>query len=875
MAGHLYRKYISVVHSGLWVLIFSSILHLPLNAQKNTTPKSKKANLIDLFKELESTSNLIFNYDPDLVGQYYASTHLPEKSLPEKIDFILSDTPFEFKLLEENILIYLPEKKEIQLCGRVLNVLDKSPLPFANVLVEGQQKGTQSDVDGRFELSLEAYKNQSFQVSYVGFETKLLKLRDWPEDDCLMISLEIDQNLYGEEIIVRDYLAKGIEEGDAYSSINLNYDFLTKNYSNQEHDILKTVQLIPGITSTDESATNLVIRGATPDHNLILWEDVTLYDPGHIFGMISSINPFIVDNVQVFKGVFDSSYDNRIGGVVDISLPDSVVTNTNIGAGISMTAGNFFIEQPIIKNKLSLLVSGRKTIFDFFRSPTLNRYTQKVFQTSRIEENKMDEEEGYLTTEETLDFYDWNIKILAQPIEKLRLKTSIFKSDNFYNYFSFFDDDFSAVDYLSTENWASSSSADYQWNDFHNSDVKLSFSRYTNDYEFELLEDEALFFHSSNSNSITDFRFGIAHQYQNLKGLKFSVGYQYDSKEVSFSLLERNRNELEYFETEVDRGIFHNIYHSVSFQKDNLAVDWGLRVVNHAQTSSWLLSPRLNFQVKINPSLKFKFSGGILHQFISKLFAFNENGLTGSNNLWILNTFDGGPFLESRKVSFGVIFNQNGWLVDVDGYFNKTDGILGLTTSLQNSFEIDGTGSGRTRGVDILLQKRIKQYQFNLNYALSKNEYFFLAVEDDYFPAPNNQLHRLSIVNQLKIKHWQFSTTYQFKSGLPFNQPNGLIIEGYDDEDEMNYYTLDYNSINGQSLRDYHRLDVGVTYKRKLFNEKVNTEISFSILNLFNRDNLFSRDYFLNDESAPELDVLFFQRSLLRRTPLFMCRVEF
>ena len=115
-------------------------------------------------------------------------------------------------------------------------------------------------------------------------------------------------------MVVKDYILDGVTEGDAYSSVNLNYDQITNWQTNVEQDLFKTVQLIPGINSVDESATNLSIRGSSADQNLLIWEGAKLYEPGHLFGMISAVNPFVVHQMKVYKGVFEPKYDNVVGG---------------------------------------------------------------------------------------------------------------------------------------------------------------------------------------------------------------------------------------------------------------------------------------------------------------------------------------------------------------------------------------------------------------------------------------------------------------------------------------------------------------------------------------------------------------------------------
>ena len=234
-----------------------------------------------------------------------------------------------------------------------------------------------------FEFSFLAYKNQKITISYLGYISTTFMAQEFDVTKCKNILLRIDKYLFGSEIVVTDYILDGITEGEGYGAVNMSYDRLSNDHTNIEQDILKTAQLIPGITSIDESASNLQIRGGTADQNLILWEQATLYGPGHLFGMVSTINPFIVDQVKIYKGIFEPNYDNRVGGIVDMSLSDSVAAGFHGGVGTTFTEAHAFMEIPIVDKKLSLLAAGRKTINGIYNSPTLVNYSTKIFSENQ------------------------------------------------------------------------------------------------------------------------------------------------------------------------------------------------------------------------------------------------------------------------------------------------------------------------------------------------------------------------------------------------------------------------------------------------------------------------------------------------------------
>ena len=393
-----------------------------MNAQKNITA---------ILQEIESSSDWVFNYDPEALAAYTFEESLQKGAIKHQLQQIFYRTPFDFEINGESILIFLETPQTFRLCGTIQDIESKVGLPLANIYNSKQQNGTQTGENGYFETEIIAYKNELMTISYIGYKSQTLMVQEFDQQDCKTFSLQIDGDLFGEEIIVKEYILPEITEGKTFSGVHIDFQKLAQRQTIIEQDILKTVQLIPGVTSIDESATNLQIRGGTPDQNLVLWENVTLYDPGHLFGMVSAINPYVVKEVKVFKGAFDPRYDSRIGGIVDLSLSNTIDNQFHGGIGSNLTEAHTYIQAPIVKNKLSVLLSGRNSINKFYNSPTLQSYSTKVFQGSKVEDQKEDVAEGDVDANQQLDFYDINAKVIFQPTDKLTLKASWVKNTKY------------------------------------------------------------------------------------------------------------------------------------------------------------------------------------------------------------------------------------------------------------------------------------------------------------------------------------------------------------------------------------------------------------------------------------------------------------
>ncbi|MEM7361329.1 MAG: TonB-dependent receptor [Pseudomonadota bacterium] len=676
-------------------------------------------------------------------------------------------------------------------------------------------------------------------------------------------------------IIVKDYLLDGVTEGEEYGAVKMDYNRLSAWQNNVEHDILKTAQLIPGVTSVDESATNLSIRGSSADQNLLLWEGAKLYEPGHLFGMISAVNPFVVSSMKLFKGVSEPSYGNVVGGIIDLSLSDSVSTVLEGGLGTTWTEAHGYLAVPLVRKKMSLLLSGRNTIQGLIPSPTLSSYSAKVFQDSKIEEEEEEEE----SREQLLNFYDWNAKLLFRPNDHFFFKASYFRSSDEFNFEStLLEEEWSTIDIATSSTEAVSFSAEMKHTEGWSSKFAFANSAYQSDYRFAIisLDDEFEVFANDIYNDIVDRTLSWSSRVMLKKVGNLDFGYEFNRKRVNYNIREESAFEFEYDDFNAAAGHFHNFHSAISLEKKAWQMNGGIRAIYYRELDTWSFSPRFNLQYKLQPFLKLKISAGILHQYISQLKEFGDNDLGINNQVWILNRTEGESEATQRagKFSIGFLYKKNGWLLDVDGYRNKVTGLHTFSPLFGIDSEEDfSTGSSTALGIDLLLKKRLNNYQVWANYSLSDADFFFPEIEEATFPATNAQRHNLSLINSWKQENWNFSISYHYRTGLPYSYAEEVVP--FQEEDEI-YYGIEYESLNGEKLPEYERLDLGISYRAGLRNNKLKLEAAFSIINLLNRENIFGRDYYLDDvdEGDAEPELFFVDKQMLRRTPQLLLRLH-
>lgn len=822
----------------------------------------------ELINRIEATSDFVFNYDVAETNQFTVDNSVEELDSPQKIELLFRKSPFDIKRNGNSIIIKPATKRLYTTCGHVQNKLNNEALAFASIINE-TGTGVQTDENGYFEFDIESYKHQTISISYLGFNEKAIMVQD--AEECSQINMSVNTDLFNEEIIIKGYVEKGIQEGASFGSTKINNPKIDHSILGSDKDILRSVQHLPGINSTDDSATNLNIRGSSADQNLIVWEDVTLYNTGHLFGMISSINPYLIKETKIYKGVYGPDFANRIGGVVDIHLVDKVPSALQAGIGGDMTQAHAFLQLPLLKDKIGISIGGRKSAYGFFENtPTLKSYTNKVFQLSRIttdSEQETEENESELE----MDFYDVNTKLIAQIGRNTTFESSQFYAHNNFKFQSALNSlGIQTSDTLHNNTAALSNSLNIQWNRTNKSSIQFLYSNFEQEYSYQLRKQNTTSEKASKSivNDIKEYQFILNHKL-NVKQHLLHIGYEFDHKAVSYDWSQRSTFGNQFVNKESLTGYFHHLFGNMQFSINRFTIDLGSRLTYQSKVNSFRFAPRFHLKHQIFKQLSLKLSAGTFYQDVRQLYDVDDGDLSLVKQIWIFNTEKDSEILTSHKLNGGLLFSNKEWLVELESYFHFTRGISARNPSIRNSLVIDDMGKIKTSGLDILIHRKWKDYSSAFYYTVSSNQVSFpsLSEEDDseFFPANNDQTHILQFIQDWKYKNFSFNANIQYKTGLPFSDPSS--VEEYEDEDSDEVeYEIGYELFNSARHRDYIRLDIGVNYKKQF--SFTNTEFGFGIQNLFSRVNIASRNGILTennpDSSQPQIVQL--ERRLLGRT---------
>lgn len=846
-------------------ILFIFLFSLGIRAQENI--HFTETPLTDVLTALEGVYHVKFSYNAALVKNKMVSLQLDEAQLLDILLQIENEFEVVFEQIDERYYI-LKNKTQLSFCGYLKDANDDSIIEGATITNRNQTIGVVSDASGFFKLE-NLNTSDTLLISFLGFRSLEFSPKQKNDKSCETYLMSADSYVLN-EVVVREYLAAGILR-TRDGSIKIKPRSLDILAGQSEPDILQNIQLLPGIESPSETASGIYIRGGSPDQNLILWDGIKMYNSDHFFGMISAFNPYITKAVTVSRGGTKSEYGDRVSGVIDIETANTIPEKVQGGLGLNMTHADAFLKIPV-SEKFGVLVSGRRSITDVFQTPAFNRFSEKVFQNSSITENQSIFEPEFSERKQRFYFTDVTLKFIAKLSEKDQIIVSNLYTKNKLDY-SFNDDelDIGSRDQLGIQNLGTSMFWQRSWNPKFSSKTHFYYSAY--DFSYEGGNN---YFESGSAikktNNIKEIGASIHTDWNLSKQITFSNGYQFFSNQVAYQLQEES-----FLESDDFKSPTHSIYTQLNYSKQqSWYIDAGLRASYYVGFGSVFLEPRLNIERLLGEHFRIKASGEIKNQAVSQIIEFTTQDFGLENQVWALSQGEGFPILRSNQLSAGFLFIQNGWNLDVDAYYKNIEGLTSLTRGFESATDNFSEGSSNTKGVDILLKKKINNYSTWVGYTYSVTDFTFDDLNNGNAFRGNNDInHSLTWSHAYQWNRFQLSLGWKFRSGTPYTQALGTQIDA--DGDTF----IAYDEINAKTLPAYHRMDISALYEFKMSNKEnaPNAKIGFSLLNLYGRENQLSKTYGLflvsdeNDNQNIELGQL--DKFSLGITPNLVFRLDF
>lgn len=811
-----------------------------LNVSYNNTP------LTSALKDIETKTGILFSYAQEIV--HNKKVTISESNIPIHLLFSKLEnlTGLHFEQVSAKQVIIT---KEIIVCGYVVDAVTKDPIPYVDVLLDQNTYTTTND-NGFFEFPKLSFTRSKATIQFSILGYKNLEVPVNSENKCLTIALvsELDQL---SEVVVSGYITSGIDR-NRDGSISVDTKRLGILPGLVSPDISQSIQLIPGVSTLDESATGIQIRGGSPDQNLILYDNIKLYNTGYLYGMFSLFNPFATQEATVFRSGTSASYGDRISGIIDISSGDIIPEKIEGGFEIDGLSVNGFVKVPVSK-KIAVYGFARRSYNSILKTPTYNSYVDKIFTNFGVVRDingtvlLLETDDDFSPDNSTNDFSftDFNTKVIIKPNEKNNISISGLYTRNRLDFNFNGGTEEVLIDSLITQNKGASIKWKHISSEKQHEQITAYFSEYTSFYQNDEFKDETgdglldLAEINVRDNVISDVGINVSSTTQIKENQKITFGYQLSNTDLKVVISKENPIDAEFESSGQNVSNLKNAFFSeyTYYFKNKGFVNTGIRLVHYSSLNEFLVEPRINFEHPLGKRLRIKTAIERRNQPISQLVEFNHTELRLENNLWRLSDNQQFPLLSSNQISGGLLYHYKNLNIDVDAYYKTLDGLTTFTSGFSNPLENLEVGSSAIKGIDILLKYRYNNYKIWAGYTYNDITFQFpnLKGTSEKFPGNNDITHQFRISNTLQLHNWQFSLGWQYRTGSPITPVNSYDIQI--DADGENAGVVNFGAVNSARLPDFHRLDASILhdFKINLGKKKLNAQFGVSVLNLYNR----------------------------------------
>lgn len=848
-------KFLLLVHVFAFSLFFSLSY-----GQKNAEPgKITNVGIEKILKNLEHVYDVRFSYAAGLLENKKAGLIATEGSLDEILGQLLSPYHLQFEKVNSDFyIIKLKEESAIEF--QVMDAGSNSPLPYATLKIEGTSKGYVSDANGQFSIPVNE-DLPNVELSFIGFEVLQFNLDSIRNNQVIFLNSK-DEEL--NEVVITEYINKGILADENSGSITILPWQMEVLPGMAENDILLSIQMLPGIISTNESASGINIRGSKIDHTFYYFNDIPLYTPSHYFGTISSLIPSAVGGVDIYKDYIPVEHGNATAGLVlaqsRINRFDKFFSEGNI----NLTHADIYTSAPL-QSAGSLSVGLRRSLNDYLLTPTYNAITDKLFEGSTTSLYQSTVTDGTFDYTSQLKFMDANI-VWDIPIStKDSLQASYILSQSNLSFDSQDDEAINRTIQLNnSSNIGGSIKYSHSWSPTVSTSLMGSVSKYDLNYSLENIrnfEGDIDQFESRN-NKVDNANIKLKNSLS-LEDLgNIEIGYQYNRISTNIIYFSRDiydDNSTETFEQSLMQdgsvnSAFLNYFKS--FPKS--AIQTGLRFNTYSFLNSLNVEGYLKYQYEIIPDLKFDLVLGRFHQHLTAL---SEDQFTLANTdelLWSLpGAGEGLNLVRNDQLVGGFLYDDRKFLVDIDMYHKRLSGLNASNISpiLDPFFDAEE----QITGVDIFIKRRFRFVDSWVSYGYQNSLANVPDLTISNIPSAQNVEHQFQSAIVYKIDALSLSLGYTFRSGLRYTSARGIqeVVEN-----GISYFAVDYEQTNSGSLPDYHRLDFSIWYPFNMSGKHFNGQIGLALMNITDHDNFLSRRYRIElDED--DLPVILEQENLL------------
>jgi len=706
---------------------------------------------------------------------------------------------------------------------------------------------------GFYSLSL-PLGNYTVAVAYGGFENyrQTVQLNENVKLD-LILTQEKERTAQIDEVVI-----SAIKKDKNLTSAQMGTETLSIKSIEKlpvlfgERDVLKTIQLLPGIKSNGEGSSGFSVRGGATDQNLILLDEAPVYNASHLLGFFSTFNSDALKDASIIKGNSSAQYGGRLSSVMDVKMKDGNNKDYNINGGIGLISSRLSVEGPIQKEKSSFIVSGRRTYADVFLKATDDFKDSKLY------------------------FYDLNLKANYQLNENNRLYIS-----------GYFGRDVLGLGNTFSTDWGNTT-ATVRWNSIINSKLFSNTSFIYSNYDYKVSL-------SSNNNT-----FGLDSQIQdwNLKqdftwfaGNKHGVRFGLQSIYHTITPSSASGTSVSSFPRNSRYSWENAFYINDDFKAtEKLTVNYGLRlsmfsVLGGDQFNTYEngvltggqflekgkfgktyvnLEPRITANYRINEVSSVK--AGYARN-TQNLHLLSNSSSGNPTDQWIGSSYTVKPEISDQiSAGFSRNFNNNNYEINAEIYYKSMQNQIDYRNGAEITFDAGADvesellfGKGRAYGLEFIAKKKSGKLTGWISYTLSKTERKIIGINDnEWYNARQDKTHDLSVVATYELNpKWSLSGLFVYSTGNAVTFPTGKY--------ELQGQTIfQYSKRNADRMPAYHRMDLSATYEPGK-NKRFQSSWSFGIYNLYGRENAYAITFEDNPDKPGTTRAI--QTSLFRFVP--------
>jgi len=757
------------------------------------------------------------------------------------------------------ILAVTARGQKVTISGYVTERKSGETIPGAIVYVPGLNTGTATNAFGFYSLTIPG-GNAELNISTVGYTTARLHLR-LTGDTAISVQLETANEL--KEVVVA-----GKKDAVQYRTLMSSIDLPVETIKSLpaflgEVDVMKAIQLLPGIQAGSEGSSGIYVRGGSPDQNLILLDGVPVYNSSHLFGFFSVFNADALKSVEVIKGGFPARYGGRLSSVIDVNMKEGNKQKFHGEGGIGLIASRLTLEGPLKKDKASFMISGRRTYYDILAQPFMRGPVKA----------------GYY-------FYDMNSKVNFKLGERDRIYVSgYFGNDKFYarqkNNNSIGGTDLSST--LNTNiKWGNITSV-ARWNHQFSNKVFGNLTSYYSQYNFDVFSKMQSRFATINEEYMLKYVSGIndkAIKYDldfipsPAHSIKSGLGYVYHTYKPG-AMQTRTAIDSKVQDTTIGTSSL-SAGEADAYVEDDIKISDALRANVGVHVTGFKVrdefypsvQPRIGIRYLLSDRVSLKGSFVQMNQFIHLL---SNSSIGLPTDLWVPVT-DKVPAQQSHQGALGAAWTiTDGIELTVEGYYKTMKNVIeykegasffNSATGWEDKVEI---GKGKSYGGEFFLQKRKGKFTGMVGYTISRTTRKFDNLNDGReFPYRYDRRHDLKIAAVYAPgEKFEVSADWIYGTGNAITLPVGY----YTGED--NSLQQIYTGRNGFRMPPYHRADVSMKFKKQTkWGERAWV---LSAYNVYNRMNPF----YVYSTTNSSGNVVFRQMSLFPIIPSISYQFKF